>query len=78
MSQNQQKYTGTQYAPTAAALIGGLIFTPAVVFASRPFGYPSVLFALLCSLCCLGAAWLSWKKAELTVPTIEPLFVRAR
>lgn len=78
MSHLHQKYTGTQYAPTAAALLGALIISPMILLAGqRPIGYATASLTLFCSCLCLGLSWLSWKTSELTIPTLEVPIERA-
>ena len=77
MFESHQKSIGTQYTTTVALLIPALVFSPAVFFVSRPFGYVSVTLALVCSALCLGMARASWKHSALTIPSIEDRYSRA-
>ncbi len=47
---------------TIAYLAAGLIFSPVLLFASRPFTDLSVGLAIGCSAACLALAWTNWKK----------------
>ncbi len=67
----QQKSTGTQYTTTVALLAVALIFVPAVLIVSRPFGYVALAFAIACSALCVTLAWVLWKKAsQLSIESI--------
>lgn len=57
-----QASTGTGYTMTIAYLAAGLIFSPVLLFASRPFTDLSVGLAIGCSAACLALAWTNWKK----------------
>jgi len=71
MFESQQKPTGTGYTMTVALLAVALIFSPAVLFFSRPIGYVSVSLAIVCSALCLAAARINWKRAsQLSIPSI--------
>jgi len=66
-----QKPTGTGYTTTVALLAVAFIFSPAVLFMSRPFGYGFASLALACSALCTGLAWMNWKKSSrLSIPLI--------
>lgn len=65
-----RKPTGTAYTPTVALLLLAFIFSPAVLFASRPFGYLSIFLALTCSALCVSLAWFSWKKSQPFISSI--------
>ena len=79
MFDSQQKPTGTQYTMTIALLVVAFIFSPAVLYVSRPFGYASLALALACSALCIALAGLYWKKySHLTIPSIEAPDPRAK
>jgi len=78
MFTSQEKSTGTQYTGTVASLIGAVVFAPAILLASHPSGYGTLSIAIACSAVCLGLAWFSWKKSELTIPSIEARVSRAK
>ena len=44
-------------------LVVALIFSPAVLIATRPLGYLSVSIALACSASGIASAWANWRKA---------------
>lgn len=69
--ESQQKYTGTRYTTTAAFLMAAFVFSPAILLASSPFGYLSLILASLCSMSSLVLAWISWTRySSLTIPSI--------
>ena len=71
MLESYQKSTGTGYTPTVALLAVAFVFSPAVLFISRPFGYGALSLAVACSALCAGWAFFSWKKSsQLTMPSI--------
>ena len=71
MFELQQKSTGTQYTVTAALLLVALVFSPAVLFVTRPLGIVSVSLAVACSAVCLAWARNQWKNSsQLTIPSI--------
>ena len=71
MFDSHQKSTGTQYTTTVALLIMALIFSPAVLIMSRPFGYLSLSLAISCSALCVMLAWVNWKRSsQLSIPSI--------
>lgn len=77
--ESQQKYTGTRYTTTAAFLTAAFVFSPAILFASSPFGYMSVILASLCSVSSLVIAWASWMKySSLTIPSILVPYTRSK
>jgi hypothetical protein len=79
MFANQQKSTGTQYVIPVALLAVALIFSPAVLIVSHPFGYFGIALALACSTLCFALAWFNWeKKSQLTIPSLETPFERAK
>jgi len=57
-----QKSSGSGYTTTVALLSVALIFSPAALVISRPFGYVSLSLAIACSAICLTLAWVNWKK----------------
>jgi hypothetical protein len=59
-----QASTGTGNTTTIAYLAVAFIFSPAVLFASRPLSYLSVGLAIGCSAVCLALAWTNWKKSS--------------
>ena len=66
-----QKSTGTGYTTTIAFLVVALIFSPAALIASRPFGYMSLSLAIVCSSLCVALAWVTWRKSsQLSIPSI--------
>ena len=72
MLESYQKSTGTGYTTTVALLAAAFIFSPAVLFISRPFGYGALSLAIACSALCAGWAWINWKKSsQLSMPSIE-------
>jgi len=71
MLESYQKSTGTGYTTTVALLAVAFVFSPAVLFISRPFGYGAVALAIACSGVCAGWAWVNWKKSsQLSMPSI--------
>ncbi|MBZ5674477.1 MAG: hypothetical protein LAP61_09550 [Acidobacteriia bacterium] len=71
MLESYQKSTGTGYTPTVALLAVAFVFSPALLFISRPFGYGAVTLAAACSTVCAGWAWINWKKSsQLSMPSI--------
>jgi len=66
-----EKPTGTSYTTTAALLILGFIFIPAILIVSRPLGYVSVSAAFVCSAICAALARLNWaKSSQLSISSI--------
>ena len=79
MFDTQQKSTGAQYTATVALVAVAAIFSPAVLVLSTPFGYVGLSVAIACSGICAGLAWLNWTKySRLTIPSLEPVFVRVK
>ncbi len=79
MFDSQRRSSGTRYTSTAAFLVLGLIFSPAVLVASRPFGYVALWLWLACTLLCLGFAWLNWTKySDVTILSIATKPSRAK
>jgi hypothetical protein len=71
MLESYQKPTGTGYTTTVALLAMAFLFSPALLFISRPFGYGAVSLAIACSTMCAGWAFVNWKKSsQLTMPSI--------
>jgi hypothetical protein len=71
MLESCQKSTGTGYTPTVALLAVAFVFSPAVLFISRPFGYGAISLAVACSTLCAGWAFFNWKKSsQLSIPSI--------
>jgi hypothetical protein len=71
MFESQEKPTGTQYTATAALILMALIFSPAVLLMTQPFGYASASLAVACSALCLAFARRTWKNSShLTIPSI--------
>lgn len=58
----RQKFADTQYASTVSLLILALVFSPAVLVLSRPFGGASVSFAAVFSALCIASAWFAWTR----------------
>lgn len=66
-----QKPTGTGYTSTMALLAAAFVFIPATLVMSRPVGYATVSFAVVCSVFCVSLAWSNWKKSsQLSIPSI--------
>ena len=59
-----EKPTGTSYTATAALLILGLVFIPAILIASRPIGDFSLGAAIAGSVICIGLARMNWLKSS--------------
>lgn len=59
-----EKYTGTSYTGTVMLLVMAFIFIPAILIASRPFGYLSISVAIVCSVICTALAWVNWKRSS--------------
>lgn len=71
MFESHQKATGTGYTTTVALLAVAFIFSPAVLFVSRPIGYGSACLAIACSALCVAWARVNWKKSSrLSMPSI--------
>ena len=72
MFESHQKSTGTGYTMTVALLAVAFIFSPAILFISRPFGYGAVSLAIVCSAVCLVWARVNWKRSsQLSIPSIS-------
>lgn len=66
------KNTGRDYTLTVALLAIALLFSPIILFTSRPLGYSAIALTLAISASCTSLAFLSWKKlSQLSIPTIE-------
>jgi len=71
MFDSNQKPTGTGYTSTVALLAVAFVFSPVVLFISRPVGYVTASLAIACSVLCAGWAWVNWKKSsQLSIPSI--------
>lgn len=71
MFNHSQKSTGTSYTTTVALLAVAVFFSPAVLIASRPFGYFALSLAASCSAVCLLLAYVTWRRAsQLSIPSI--------
>lgn len=71
MFDSHQKPTGTGYTTTVALLAVAFVFSPVVLFISRPIGYVTASLAIACSVFCAGWAWVNWKKSsQLSMPSI--------
>ena len=71
MFDSSQRSTGTGYTTTVALLAVAFIFSPAVLFLSRPFGYGLASLAVACSALCMALAWVNWKRSSPhTTPSI--------
>jgi len=71
MFEPHQKSTGTGYTMTVALVAAALVFSPAVLFMSRPFGYGLASLAVAFSALCVTLAWVNWKRSsKLTMPSI--------
>jgi hypothetical protein len=71
MFESNQKSTGIGYTKTVALLAVAFIFSPAILFLSRPFGYGLASLAVACSTLCAVWAWVNWKKSSrLSMPSI--------
>lgn len=74
-----QKPTGTRYSMTVALLVVAFIFSPAVLYVSRPFGYASLALVLACSALCVVLAGIHRKKySQLTIPSLETPYPRSK
>lgn len=72
MPDSQQKPTGTRYTATVMFLTIALVFTPAALLFSHPFGYVSISIATVCTLICLTLARVSWTKySQVSIPSIS-------
>lgn len=58
--------SGTGYTAMIAYLAAGFIFIPAVLVASRPFGYPAIFLAIGGSMACAALAWANWKSSRVS------------
>jgi hypothetical protein len=65
------KSTGQDYTVTVALLAIAFVFSPAVLLSSRPIGYWSFGFAVICSVSAVIWAWIYWKRSSrLSIPSI--------
>jgi hypothetical protein len=62
MTKTRQKYADTQHASTVGLLVLAIVFSPAVLVPSRPFGGASVSLAAVFSALCLVLAWFAWAR----------------
>jgi len=62
MLESYQTSTGTGYTTTVALLAVAFVFSPAILFLSRPFGYKAAALAITCSVLCAGWAWINWSR----------------
>ncbi len=58
----RQKFADMEYSSTVALLLLALVFSPAVLVVSRPFGGASVSFAVVFSALCIASAWFAWAR----------------
>jgi hypothetical protein len=71
MFDSHQKSTGTGYILPVALLTVAFIFNPAALVVSRPFGYVSLVLAIVSSALCVTLAWLTWEKSsQLSIPSL--------
>jgi hypothetical protein len=67
-----RKPSGIDYTKTVALLVVALVFSPAALAISHPFGYLALTGALACSALCLSLAWVAWRRSsQLYIPSIE-------
>jgi hypothetical protein len=66
-----QASTGSGYTRTVAYLAVAFIFSPAVLFVSRPVGFIAISLAIACSALCVALAWLDWRKFSLSIASAE-------
>jgi hypothetical protein len=72
MFNSQLKTTGRDYSLTIALLATAVVFIPALLLASRPFGSVSLAIAAAGSVLCLVLARVTWMRlSKLTIPTME-------
>lgn len=57
-----QKFADTRYTSTVAFLLLAMIFSPAVLILTRPFGELSVTMAAVFSASCIALACVAWSK----------------
>jgi len=71
MFDSSLKSTGHDYTVTVALLAIAFVFSPAVLLSSRPIGYWSLGFAVVCSASAAIWAWVHWKRSSrLSIPSI--------
>jgi hypothetical protein len=58
----RQKFADTDCSSTVALLVLALVFSPAVLVVSRPFGGVSISFAAVFSTACIALAWFAWAR----------------
>lgn len=79
MLDTQRRSTGTQYTTTVALLLMAFVLSPAILIASRPFGFFNCFLALLGTATCATLAWFNWTKfSEVTILSIASRYLRAR
>ncbi len=70
MFDQYQKSTGTSYT-TAVACLAAAIASPAIWFATRPFGFETVSLATASTALCLTMAWVTWRRSsQLSIPSL--------
>ena len=62
MTNTRQKYADAQPASAIGLLVLALVFSPAVLVLSRPFGVASVSLAAVFSALCIVLAWFAWAR----------------
>jgi hypothetical protein len=71
MFETSQKSTETGYTTTVALLVIAFIFSPAMLAILHPFGYATLLLALVGSVLCVTLAWFHWKRtSRLALPSM--------
>jgi hypothetical protein len=72
MFESTQKNTGTEYTATVTLLLMAFVASPGALFVSSPFGYPSLILALIFSATCSALAWNQWKRhSAMTIPSLS-------
>ena len=73
-----EKSTGTRFPKIVALLVLAFVFTPAVLFVSRPIASPLVFLSILFSSICATAAWVNWRTySRLSLAPISTLKFRS-
>ena len=62
MINTRQKYEHAQPASAIGLLVLALVFSPAVLVLSRPFGSASVSLAAVFSALCIVLSWFAWAR----------------
>jgi hypothetical protein len=62
MTNTRPKYADAQPASAIGLLVLALVFSPAVLVLSRPFGGASVSLAAVFSALCIVLAWFAWSR----------------